>query len=210
MTLANPVAGYSSFLTRVRNLSDLGDSEQTPCDLATVADYSHLTAMMAPRGLLLTYNAKDNCCFASGHALQPLLDAASPIYALYGDQPRLRSHVNHDPGTTTSSATTARRSIGPSAIGSIEDSAGFKAEEIPVDDELKTAEELTVPLPEKNHTFNTLALQLCQSLPRDAELPTSKDKAESWQGQRRSRLSELVKAKEYRVAAQEAGKETQG
>jgi hypothetical protein len=35
-TLANPVAGYSSFRTRVYHLKDLGDSEQTPCDLATV------------------------------------------------------------------------------------------------------------------------------------------------------------------------------
>ena len=34
--LSNPVAGYSSFLTRVRHFSDLGDSEQTPCDMATV------------------------------------------------------------------------------------------------------------------------------------------------------------------------------
>jgi hypothetical protein len=54
VTLANPVAGYSSFRTRVRHLKDLGDSEQTPCDLATVADYNHLTAMLAPRPTLLT------------------------------------------------------------------------------------------------------------------------------------------------------------
>ena len=60
VTLANPVAGYSSFLTRVRRLKDLGDSEQTPCDMATVADYTHLTALLAPRPTLLTYCAKDN------------------------------------------------------------------------------------------------------------------------------------------------------
>src|SRR5262249_60389154 len=60
VTLTNPVAGYSSFRTRVRHLKDLGDSEQTPCDLATVADYTHLTAMMAPRATLLTFTSKDN------------------------------------------------------------------------------------------------------------------------------------------------------
>ena len=49
VTLANPVAGYSSFKTRARHLSDLGDSEQTPNDLALYADYTHLTAMRAPR-----------------------------------------------------------------------------------------------------------------------------------------------------------------
>src|SRR5439155_16035861 len=54
--LTDPVAGYSSLLTRVRHFKDLGDSEQTPNDLATVADYTHLTAMMAPRPTLLTFN----------------------------------------------------------------------------------------------------------------------------------------------------------
>jgi len=97
--LANPVAGYSSFRTRARHLSDLGDSEQTPNDLATLADYAHLTAMLAPRPILLTKNAKDNCCFASGHALQPLLDAAGPVFRLYDKEDCLRAHVNHDPGT---------------------------------------------------------------------------------------------------------------
>ena len=49
-TLANPVAGYSSFRVRIRDhFKDLGDSEQTPCDLATLADYTHLTALRAPR-----------------------------------------------------------------------------------------------------------------------------------------------------------------
>ena len=47
VTLCNPVAGYSSFRTRARHITDLGDSEQTPNDLATVVDYTHLTAMLA-------------------------------------------------------------------------------------------------------------------------------------------------------------------
>src|SRR5690606_30301523 len=99
VTLANPVAGYSSFLTRVQYHSDLGDSEQTPVDLAMHADYTHLTAMLAPRRALLTYNLRDNCCFASAHALPPLLAAAQPIYDLLGASERLTSHVNTDPGT---------------------------------------------------------------------------------------------------------------
>src|SRR5262249_33738818 len=99
VTLSNPVAGYSSFLTRIRHLKDLGDSEQTPCDLATVADYTHLTAMLAPRPLLLTYNAKDECCFEAGYALPPLRDAALPLFKLHGKENALRSHINEDPGT---------------------------------------------------------------------------------------------------------------
>ncbi|MCP4172507.1 MAG: hypothetical protein GY758_17230, partial [Fuerstiella sp.] len=98
VTLANPVAGYSSFRTRGRYQSDLGDSEQTPCDLAMITDYAHLTAMLAPRPALLTKNAEDDCCFKAEHALPPLLQAAQPIYKLYGKPAHLRYHINHDPG----------------------------------------------------------------------------------------------------------------
>ena len=99
VTLSNPVAGYSSYLTRIHHHSDLGDSEQTPVDLACTADYVHLTAMLAPRVALLTFNEKDNCCFAAPHALPPLLEAARPVYALLGKAPHLHDHINYDPGT---------------------------------------------------------------------------------------------------------------
>jgi hypothetical protein len=99
VTLTNPVAGYSSFHTRIKHFKDLGDSEQTPCDMATVADYDHLTAMMAPRAALLTYNSKDECCFESGYALPPLLEGAAPFFKLYDRKQSLRGHVNHNPGT---------------------------------------------------------------------------------------------------------------
>ncbi|MBD3672708.1 MAG: acetylxylan esterase [Planctomycetaceae bacterium] len=99
VTLSNPVAGYSSFKTRARYTSDLGDSEQTPSDLATVADYSLLTAMLAPHPALLTNNVADNCCFKAEHAQPPLVHAAAPLYELYDREAWLRTHVNHDPGT---------------------------------------------------------------------------------------------------------------
>ena len=53
--LSAPVAGYSSFVTRTQfPVLDLGDSEQTPVDLGKYADYTHLTAMLAPRPALLS------------------------------------------------------------------------------------------------------------------------------------------------------------
>jgi len=55
--------------------------------------------MRAPRPTLLTFNSKDDCCFASGHALAPLMEAAGPIFGLYGAEKALRSHVNDVPGT---------------------------------------------------------------------------------------------------------------
>ena len=55
VALANPSPGFSSYVTRAQwPDKDLGDSEQTPSDLASIADYTHLTALMAPRALQLT------------------------------------------------------------------------------------------------------------------------------------------------------------
>src|SRR5262249_10156250 len=61
VTLAVPVAGYSSFRTRSRHDPDLGASEQPPSALATVTDYAPMTAMLAPRAALLIYNEHDQC-----------------------------------------------------------------------------------------------------------------------------------------------------
>ena len=108
VTLTNPVAGYSSFHTRIKHHKDLGDSEQTPCDLATFADYTHLTAMLAPRAALLTFNSKDNCCFESGYALPPLLEAAGPFFASTIRTNRCVPTSTTCPARTTSTRTIAR------------------------------------------------------------------------------------------------------
>ena len=165
VTLANPVAGYSSYRTRAEFPSDLGDSEQTPNDLATVADYTHLTALLAGRNALLTYNAKDNCCFATDHALPPLLAAAEPIFELYGQPQRLRSHSNSDPGTHNFEVDNRQafyRMVGATFFPG---DAAFNAQEIPSEPELKTAAELEVPLPLINLDFHQLAVAASRTLP---------------------------------------------
>ncbi len=194
VTLSNPVAGYSSFLTRARHFKDLGDSEQTPNDLAVYADYTHLTAMLAPRTALLTYNESDDCCFESPSALPPLLDAARPIYQLYGAPDRLHSHVNSNPGTHNFEQDNREALYRMIRDQFYPGSTAFDVGELAVDAELKTKDELHVPIPENNTTFNTLALQLSRSLPRDAQLPQDRPVAERWQEQARAALHELVRS----------------
>ncbi len=211
VTLADPVAGYSSFRTRARFLSDLGDSEQTPNDLATVADYAQLTAMRAPRPTLLTFNSKDNCCFASGHALQPLLDAAKPIFRLYGKEAALRWHVNDDPGTHNFEKDNRQAFYRILGDFFYPGDKNFDPKEIPTaDDEIKTSEQLECKVPEDNATFNSLAKELAKNLPRQAELPKEKNAALAWQKQRRAALGEIVRAKDYQVTAEKTGCEEKG
>ena len=199
VTLANPVAGYSSFITRIHHHSDLGDSEQTPCDMATVADYTHLTAMLAPRPTLLTFNVADQCCFASGHALQPLVDAASPAFRLYGQPASLATHVNHLPGTHNyeqDNREALYRMIGQHFYTGDTD---YDPREIVSKKELKTKQDLTVPLPPDNATFQTVATRLAVELPRD-RLPAKASR--DWITTARSKLKALVKYHPYEAQAQ--------
>jgi hypothetical protein len=195
VTLSNPVAGYSSFLTRIDHFKDLGDSEQTPCDLAMYADYIHLTAMMAPRATLLTFNAKDNCCFESGYALEPLRSAAEPFFKLAGREKYLRTHINESPGDHNFGID--NRQALYRAIGDYfyPDDKKFDANEIPCAKEVRKKDELEVPLPANTLDMNALAKSLIKHLPKSDAWPTDANKAATWQADKRKRLAEILRIK---------------
>jgi hypothetical protein len=208
VALSNPVAGYSSLRTRAYHRKDLGDSEQLPNDLAAVADYTHLTAMLAPRPALLTYNSKDECCFESGYALPPLLEAASPVYRLLDREDALRSHVNDDPGTHNFELDNRQALYRMLGDFFFPDDADFDAAEIPSDGEVKSEAELAVELPPDNADFHSLALQLAESLPRGPLMPAAEaDEAAlaAWRTSARQRLRSIVAAKDYQVRALASG-----
>ena len=203
VTLCNPVAGYSSFRTRIDNSSDLGDSEQTPVDLGITADYTQLTALLAPRAALLTYNEKDNCCFASGHALDPLVEAAAPVFRLYGQESRLRTHVNGDPGTHNfllDNRSALYRMIRDQWFAGEE--SKFSTNELSVESEIKTIEELNVPLPLLNNDFQTVARSLAESLPKTVPRPEAAEDLNLWHAARRKELAAIVHPVEGAVTAE--------
>lgn len=200
VTLANPVAGYSSFLTRIDEIADLGDSEQTPTDMATIADYTHLTALRAPRPTLLTYNASDQCCFVANGALPPLLKAVEPIYLLLGHRSNLRTHVNYLPGNHNfglDNRLQLYRMIGEHFFAGDPD---YPYDEIASEDEVRSADELKVALPEENATFSSLAADLAAQLPRSADLPKPAE-LESWQANGREQLREVCHFRDYQIEA---------
>ena len=209
VTLSNPVAGYSSLLSRIAAKSDLGDSEQQPVDLGLTADYTHLTALMAPRPTLLTYNAKDNCCFVAQHALPPLLAAAEPIFKLYGKEAHLRTHVNETPGDHNFGQENREahyRMLGDHFFPG----QSYDAHEIPSGDEIKSKDQLHVPLPEKNASLHSLALDVMRDLPRDAALPTDRGAVPAWQSNRRETLKKILRFQPLTVTAGTFSKESSG
>lgn len=193
VTLTNPVAGYSSFRTRTQHGMDLGDSEQTPCDLATVADYVHLTAMMAPRPTLLTYNAKDNCCFVASHALPPLREAALPIFKLYDKEENLRWHINDVPGDHNFGKENREALYKMLGDHFFADNKKWVADEIECAKEVMKKEDLNVPLPADNLDINGVARILMKDLPRNSELPKDKEKVEAWRKERVAALDRVVR-----------------
>jgi dienelactone hydrolase len=207
VTLANPVAGYSSFRTRLGSFSELGDSEQAPTDLAAIADFTHLTALRAPRPTLLTYNSKDECCFKAASALPALVEAARPIFGLAGVEARLRSHVNDDPGTHNFER--ENREAFYKMVGDFfyARDASFDAKEIESESEIKTAEELLVPLPATNLDFHKLALGLMGNLPSASAAGKSAEAAGKPSPQSVARLARLAS---YRPAARMIEERTVG
>ncbi|MEO8662880.1 MAG: acetylxylan esterase [Bryobacteraceae bacterium] len=182
-----PVAGYSSYVTRAQFPEpDLGDSEQTPADSGVFADYTHLTALLAPRPSLLTHNAYDDCCFRAEYAAAPLLVAARPFFSLYGKEENLRYHENFDRGHNY--GLDNREALYGLLKEFFYAGKEFSAEEIPVAAELRPLTDYRVPLPENNESLHSLAVKLAADLPHPG-------------GASRSKLREVLRWPEYRVTS---------
>jgi dienelactone hydrolase len=201
--LAAPVAGYSSFMTKVQfPAQNLGDPEQQPADLGTIVDYTGLTVLLPPRPTLLIYNAKENCCFRADNTLPVLLQAATPIFRLLGEEENLQYHINYNPGTHNYARDNREafyRFLGQFFYPHRED---YPQEEFPLEEgEIKTSEELHVDLPATNESLHTLALKLSRDLPDNPGLPTERASAEQWQQSARTKLREIIRARDYNVDA---------
>jgi hypothetical protein len=136
-------------------------------------DYSHLTAMRAPRPTLVIHNADDDCCFRAAIAKPDNFDAVLPFFRLYGQEDRLQWHENTDPSTHNYQLDNRMASYRFFAkhFGLPE-----VRQEIPVGGEIKSAGELTVGLPVDNLTVLGVARKLAQRIVRSA--PPSRETLE--------------------------------
>jgi len=197
VTLSNPVAGYSSFRTRIQHFKDLGDSEQTPCDLATLVDYTHLTAMRAPRPTLLTFNAKDNCCFESGYALPPLERASRPFFKLFGKENNLRTHINEVPGDHNFGQDNREALYKMIGDHFFPNDKSYSAKEIACKTEMKTPAELSVELPKDNLTINAVAMRLAEKVRKEPLFPIDRANVDERLVELQKELRSIVKTPEW-------------
>jgi dienelactone hydrolase len=193
VTAAVPVAGFSSLIQRIeaRWFGDLGDVEQAGTDLFAGQDYTHLEALVAPRPMLLIYNAEDDCCFRAPMVKPLTLDALKPIYRLYGREEALQWHENRDPGTHNYQLDNRLEAY---RFFSKQFNLPVTEKEIPSDAEIKSYEELVVGLPPNNLTILGLARKLGASISRPP-VPEEPNARKQWANEKRNSLKELVRYK---------------
>jgi len=181
--VAVPVAGDSGIESRIERASDVGDPEQNPSDMLTVADYTTYGAMRAPRPTLLIYNAEDDCCFRAGMVRPYVYDQVLPIFRLFGAEGKFRWYLNTDPGDHNYQIDNRQQSYRFFA-----EQFGLQepGKEIPVDPQVKTPEELMVGLPPNNLTLLRLAKKMAADI-HYAAPPARGDKA-AWRGDERTKL----------------------
>jgi dienelactone hydrolase len=162
--LATPVAGYSAMVSRIERRIDIGDNEQHASDFFVGQDFTHLTAMMAPRPTLLVFNAEDNCCFIGPMVKPELYDPVVPFFRLYGKQNAFEWHENLDPADHNYQLDNRQ-----AFYRFLNHHFGLSGpnQEIPVAGEIKSYEELKVGLPQDNLTILGLARKIAAEIKRE-------------------------------------------
>ena len=189
-----PNAGYIGLHYRAEFREDIGDLEQNPNDLLTIADYSHLTAMLAPRPTLLTYNDKDDCCFKSYRARPSVFEPVIPFFELFGKADEFQYHENRVPGTHNYGEDNREQFYKFTNRCFLPESERVDPE-IPSDDEILDYEELIAGLPVDNASFFTLASGLMEGLPGNRPPEGDPESLAKWQKESRDRLRDVLRLK---------------
>lgn len=187
-----PVAGYIGLLQRLAYNSDIGDLEQNPSDLCRYADYTHLTALLAPRPALLINNKYDDCCFKAYRARPSIYSPVIPFYSLYNKKENFHFYENIEPGTHNYEKDN-REQLYKFLNHKFLDNKNTIDREIPVKNEILHEKETIVGVPENNQTFNSLALSLMSYLPLNNFPCGDKEEILSWQESSREKLEDIIR-----------------
>lgn len=208
--LAAPNAGYIGLDVRVKHRDDIGDIEQNAADLAAIADYPMLTAMLAPRPALLIYNEKDDCCFQTERARPSVFEPVRPLYEALGCADAFAFHNNVDPGTHNYDLDNRQRFYRFINRHFLPQDARID-DEIPCHDEVRSGEELTVGIPEDNADFVSLAMTAAAALPRQTWPHGDPAAVRAWQTEAKHRLRDVLRYEPLEVTAgRHSGERTAG
>jgi dienelactone hydrolase len=190
---SNPVAGFSSIRARVeaKRFGDMGDVEQSATDSLAGSDFSHLVALVAPRPILLTYNAEDDCCFRAALVKPLVYEAIQPFFKLYGKEDAFDWHENRDPANHNYQLDNR---LADYRFFSKQFRLPLIADEDQVAPEIRSYDELVVGLPEDNLTILGLAQKLGREITRPP-VPSDPSAQAAWSKAERAKLTEVVRYK---------------
>ena len=186
-----PVAGFNGMGAKAvaRAYGDTGDVEQSAADLFESIDYPHLAALVAPRPLLLAFNAEDDCCFRAGMVKPVIEKPARAIFELYGKGADLVWHENTDPGTHNYQLDNREQAY--RFFGRVFGVPGLLTDSPEATSNLRGYDELVVGLPADNLTILDLARRIASGFSRTAAPPEAG----------RARLRQVVRFRPARVDA---------
>jgi dienelactone hydrolase len=199
VAVAVPVAGYSSIQQRVEEIEELtsiGDLEQVSPDVFAGYDYTHITALRAPRPTLLIYNVNDDCCFRASLSKPLIFDAIKPIFKLYGKEDEFRWYSNEEPGTHNyqrDNREQAYRFFGKYL------QTPLQSKEIVSDEEIRTSEELAIGFSPQNLTLLSLAQKTAAGFHRPGFPPAGVSRDE-WSNRKRGELRTVLRYKPISLA----------
>lgn len=186
-----PVAGHTPVWQRVGCHVDIGDLEQVPCDLCSIADFDTLSAMFAPRPTLLIYNHNDDCCFQTKRARKSIYEPIKPIFDLLGASDKLHFHDNLEPGTHNYDRDNRSQLY---TFLNRHFSVDGPSDDLTWKNEILTESELSVGLPDDNATLISLARAATKPIKRRGKQPRRQNR-----GAARKRLAELLCYSNIRV-----------
>ncbi len=186
---AVPVAGHSSLVSRLEDFGpgDVGDWEQKGTDLLSEFEYTHLTALIAPRPLLQIHNAED--IFRSHRVKPGTFDALESVWDVYGASEDFQFHENFDPADHNYQLDNRMQAYRFFAqrFGLLQPEREFAT-----GSELRTAAELEVGLPGDNLTILQIARKLASRIQR-APIPVAPPERRTWAREQRQVLRETLR-----------------
>ncbi len=182
------VAGIGALQASLIRPLDLDEIEENATDLTQNEDYPFFVAIRAPHPTLLIHNAEDDCCFRAALVKPYIYDQVKPFFRLFGKEDDLGWHENRDPGTHNYQLDNREQ-----AYGFFTKHFGLPVtpNEIPSDDEIRSAEQLAVDLPPQNLTILGIARKLAGQI-RPTHIPTGGER-DSWIKSQRERLKGVVR-----------------
>jgi dienelactone hydrolase len=188
VSVAVEVAGIGSLESNLVRPLDTDEIEENATDLTENEDYPLFVAIRAPRPTMLIHNAEDDCCFRASLVKPYIYDRVRPFFRLFGNQENLAWHENRDPGTHNYQLNNRELAY---AFFTKNFGLPVASNEIPSDPEIRTAEQLTVGLPQQNLTIVDLARKLAGQIAQ-TPVPAVSERA-SWVQSQRKQLKNVIR-----------------